>query len=483
MTNNLAHLLVTRAIDRPDMRIGVVDAQMDLRDAVRQAAGGARFIRESGVGDDDRVALVASNSTDYLVTWMACVLARIPVALINPTYPRELLDRMLAAFEPALVFTDLPAGSLGGEHALAPIASRSQWEPSDPTACPGLAADSLDIVSFMHTSGTTGVPKFCAQSHSYFLRMGRVIARVMCLTPDDRMLAPLPLFHINPMGIGLMGCLTAGADLLSMTKFSASGFWPTVHDQGVTALTLHAPPLEILKRATTPEQAAGHRVRTLFFADTSFMERYSIPQAVSVYGSTEAAGFSHVHEWRLGSDMPDDASRWGGMPRPDIEDRIDGDGYIFVREREPGTLFAGYFANGRLDPNRDEDGWFATGDLGRRDSSGALVFIERGAESIRVKGEFVPIAYVEERLSAIKQLTDYALWKRAGDLVDDEVVLYVVADDIPVDAIRAVSQGLPSFMRPAHVAHVAAIPRDAGAGKVQRRLLQDQQVLSWIPLA
>ena len=42
------------------------------------------------------------------------------------------------------------------------------------------------------------------------------------------MLAPLPLFHINPLGYGIIGALTAGADALTVSKFSASRFWPDV---------------------------------------------------------------------------------------------------------------------------------------------------------------------------------------------------------------------------------------------------------------
>ena len=148
----------------------------------------------------------------------------------------------------------------------------------------------------------------------------------------------------------------------------------------------------------------------------------------------------------------------------------------------PGTLFAGYFADGKLDPTRDADGWFATGDLGVRDESGGLRFLERAAESIRVKGEFVPIPFVEERLGSVSELVDLALWKKPGELVDDEVVLYAVADAVPVERIRAVAEELPAFMRPSHVALVRAIPRDAAAGKVQRRLLHGQEVLSWTTL-
>ena len=41
---------------------------------------------------------------------------------------------------------------------------------------PGLDRAALDLAGYMHTSGTTGTPKFCAQTHEYFLRLGRFIA-------------------------------------------------------------------------------------------------------------------------------------------------------------------------------------------------------------------------------------------------------------------------------------------------------------------
>ncbi|GIJ56312.1 AMP-binding protein [Virgisporangium aurantiacum] len=469
---NLSQLLIARAAERPDLRIGTVDRQLELSDALRRAAGGARALRDRGLRPGDRVAVVAPSSTDYLVVWMACLLAGTPVALVNPTYPEDLLATMLDHLDPAFVVTEVPD-------------TVADWPDLEVEASPGLDADRFDIASFMHTSGTTGVPKFCAQTHSYFLRLGRAVADALGLTAADRMLAPLPLFHINPLGYGIVGALTAGADALTVDRFSARGFWPAVREHGVTALALHAPPVEILKRSTTAADAAGHRVRTMFYADAEFVSRFGIPLAVSGYGSTEAAGVSHLHRWRLGDDIPANASRYGGLPRSDVDDRVV-DGQILVREREPGTLFAGYYAHGVLNSATDAEGWFATGDLGRRDSShgaaGGLVFLERAAESIRVKGEFVPIPFVEERFGTLAQLTDLALWKTPGDLVDDDAVLYVVAEPVPVDAIRAVAATLPGFMRPARVAQVRAIPRDAAAGKVQRRLLDGQEVLSWTAL-
>jgi crotonobetaine/carnitine-CoA ligase len=482
-TTNLAQLLLQRSSDRPDLRVGTIDDQMLLPDAVRIAAAGAQALQELGIRRDQRLAIVANNSTEYMLVWMACLLSGTPVALVNPTYPPELLAQMLERLDPAAVFTDLD--TLPATLRTLPLSTARAWSPVDPQSSPGLDAAPSDLASFMHTSGTTGVPKFCAQSHEYFLRLGSAMADALGLQAGDRMLAPLPLFHINPMGYGILGALWAGADALTVRKFSASGFWPAVREHGITALALHAPPVEILKRATTTADSGEHSVRTMFYADREFMSRFGIPVAVSGYGSTEAAGVSHLHRWSLAdeSEIPANASRFGGQTRSDVEDRLDDDGQIYVRETAPNTLFAGYFRDGAVDPNRDANGWFATGDLGRRDDEGGLVFLERAAESIRVKGEFVPIPYVEERLGTIDALTDLALWKKPGELVDDDVVLYVVADSVPLESIRDAVADLPVFMRPAHIARVATIPRDAAAGKVQRRLLHEQHVLSWTAMS
>ncbi len=556
---NLAELVCDRAGRRPGARFGIAGGRVPtLGQAVGQALGATGTLEEAGAGLGQRVALIGTTSNSYLRAWLALVLAGAEVALVNPDYPDELLAEMLAQLSPDAVLwvgreasssvapgavhldgSDLDRGALrlglgtSSEIRLSPGPDRLAEgpEPRKPDVtealealadAPGLGRGRFDVAGWMHTSGTTGVPKFCEQTHEYFLRLGRFIADSMCLSGADTVLAPLPMFHINPLGYGVVGGLTGGAEVLGVERFSASGFWPLVRETGTTVMILHAPPVEILKRATTAADAAGHRVSRVFFADAHFLETFGVPLGFSAYGSTEAGGLSHIWTWRQGERpaMAEGMSRYGGRSRHEVQWRVDdadpaasddavglaknrhgpmgvtvadtgtsggtgggsGAGEILVRADRPGVLFSGYRRAEGLDRPFDDDGWFATGDLGRVDDAGNLVFIERASESIRVKGEFVPIGYVEQRFASVDGIDDMAVWRRDSDLVDDEVVLYVTGESIPVEGIRAVSDGLPPFMRPAVAARVAEIPRDSGVGKVRRRLLANATVIEWADL-
>jgi crotonobetaine/carnitine-CoA ligase len=486
---NLAELILDRAARRPHARLGVAGAPMALADAVERARRVTASLLSAGLQPGCRVAVIGESSNAYVVAWLGLQLLGAEAALVNPAYPDELVGKMLDDLAPdAIAWVD--RSSLDGvclaAHRLdlsgaaegRVLVDGAAVVATPPETLPGLRRQPLDLAGYMHTSGTTGTPKFCAQSHEYFLRLGRFVADSLCLSAADTVFAPLPLFHINPLGYGVIGGLTGHADVLAWPRFSAGAFWPTVREAGVTALILHAPPVEIIKRATDRMAAGGHRVRVVFYADADFLERFGIPLAVSAYGSTEAGGLCHVWHWRAGDRpcLPEGMSRYGGRARHDVAWRVDDAGEIHVRGLRPGVLFSGYRKGAELDASLD-DGWFATGDLGRVDDAGNLVFIERRAESIRVKGEYVPIGYVEQRFAAVDGVEDVAVWRRSSDLVDDEIVLHVVGEPVPLDAIRAVASTLPPFMRPACVLRMAEIPRDSGVGKVRRRQLADMAPL------
>ena len=493
--NNLAELILERADRRAGARFGDVDDVMSLGDAVELARRATGQLQSAGIGVGHRAALIGETSTSYLLAWMTLQLAGVEAALINPSLPDELLGDMVADLDvDAVIWCERrPAKMLAptSVHLDASKLSRGFFYIDDrplseeAVSLGGASRRSEDVAGYMHTSGTTGKPKFCTQSHRYFLELGRFVADSMALSSADTVFAPLPMFHINPMGYGVVGGLTGGADVLATRRFSARRFWKTVKDEGVTVAFLHSPPVAVLNRATDENDAAGHRLRAVFLADEEFLNKFAVPMGFSAYGSTESGGLCHIWPWRLGDRCthPEGMSRFGGAPRRDVEWDLTDDGEILVRARRPHILSSGYRTASGTTALTDENGWFHTGDLGRRDENGHLVFIERKADSIRVKGEYVPIAFVEEAFAAIDEVQELALWRRDSDLVDQEPILYVVAsDNIPDDKIREVSQSLPRFMRPVAVVRVDALPRNEGVGKINRRRLETIDPLEVVEL-
>jgi acyl-CoA synthetase (AMP-forming)/AMP-acid ligase II len=484
--NNLAQLITSAARAVPNTAFGTFQQQDRLARVVERARAVADQLVETGLVRGDVVAVIGHNSGAYLVTWMATQFAGLQAALINPAYPDELLSAMLDDLAPrGVLWVGREPGALADRKEtqvdMAP-AWRGEITVLHTDSRHGAASGSgLDcgpeeISAYIHTSGTTGRPKFCALSHGYFLRLGRFFADTLALSPQDTVCAPLPLFHINPTGYGVLGALTAHAALLSTTKFSATDFWRDVKAHGVTALVLHAPPANLLKAKTTTQDAEGHQVRVGFLCDPAFLRQFKVPIGVGGYGSTEAGGLCHACLLRPDDeDIPaEGATHLAGRARHDFEHRIAEDGEIWVRGKHPQSLFAGYAKGGRIEPQADAEGWFHTGDRGRLDEFGRLVFVERISESIRVNGEYVPIDFVEGRLKQARSLGEFALWRVDSPSRGHDVVLYTTAADADPSHVRDALADLPKYMHPGQLIRIAQLPRDPGVGKIQRRLLNEQ---------
>lgn len=491
---NLAQLILNAAERSPRAVFGTDTVSAPLHLVVDTARRLAGEMAALGVRQGQIAAFVGVTSEHYLVMWMAAQLMGVRTALINPHYPSDLLGEMLSDLCPDAVicFDDSPEamGALGWPV----LDARNAWRgsivlasgrlsalPTDAgeAADWGLSREEAEIACYMHTSGTTGRPKFCGQSHAYFIKLGRYIADSMGYTRFDTVYAPLPMFHINPLGYGVVAGLTAGASVLGTRRFSAGSFWGTVKGIGATAVVLHGAPMKMLLKDTRPEDSAGHSIRTVFFASAEFLARFDIPIGSSVYGSTEAGGLCHFWHVRAGDRelTVEGPTHYAGKSRFDVEAMLSGDGEILVRERSPNTLFSGYLRNGALDASTDADGWFHTGDRGRMDEFGNLVFVERLSESIRVNGEYVPIEYVERVLESHAGLSDFAIWSRPDAVSGQRVVLWLTDLAPDIQRIASAIATLPKIMRPVEIIGIEQLPRDSGVSKVQRRRLASEPVL------
>lgn len=493
---NLAQLITSAARRSPRALFGTDTAAMPLAEALELARRLARQLGAAGLRRGSTVAFIGATSEHYLILWMASQLVGLRSALINPHYPQELLRDMLVDLRPdAVAFFDdqfaAPASpdwrqldarrawvgeiTLTGDSPL-PADGAHDGDPAEW----GMQCEGGDIASYMHTSGTSGRPKFCAQSHTYFIRLGRFIADSMGYTWRDVVYAPMPMFHINPLGYGVVAGLTAGASVFGTSRFAAGEFWRTVKRIGATAAVLHGTPLKMLLKDTTPQDSEGHPLRCVFFASQEFLSRFSVPMGITLYGSTEAGGLCHLWQLRPGDVEPaqEGPTQYAGRARFDMEAMLSDEGEILVRQLSENTLFSGYLRDGVIDPAVDAAGWFHTGDRGRIDSYGNLVFIERLSEAIRVNGEYVPIDYVERKLETEAALAEFALWSRPDEVSGQRPVLFVTDPGFDLARTTAVINTLPRIMRPVEILRIAALPRDTGVNKVQRRRLAGEPVLA-----
>lgn len=493
---NLSQLITSAARRSPQALYGTDQASRPLLDALELARKLARQLAASGLRRGSTIAFIGITSEHYLILWMAAQLMGVRTALINPHYPQELLRGMLEDLKPDAVATFDDTYGAPASPAWGPLDARRAWEGQvtltlpesakvSGTADEGDAAEwgarcaGSDIASWMHTSGTSGRPKFCAQSHTYFIRLGRFIADSMGYTWGDVVYAPMPMFHINPLGYGVVAGLTAGASTLGTARFSVAEFWSTVKRIGATAVVLHGTPLKMLLQQTSTQDSNGHRLRAAFFASQEFLSRFNVPMGMTLYGSTEAGGLCHIWHLRPGDADPatEGPTQYGGRVRFDMDCKLSDEGEILVKQLSEDTMFSGYLRDGVIDPSVDGEGWFHTGDRGRIDQYGNLVFIERLSEAIRVNGEYVPIDYVERQLEVEAGLTEFALWSRPDEVSGQRPVLYVTDENLDVAHTTTVIKSLPGIMRPVELLWIAALPRDTGVNKVQRRRLPDQSVL------
>lgn len=250
---NLAQLITSAAKRSPKALFGTDTVSKPLADALELARTLARQLGAQGLRRGSTVAFIGATSEHYLILWMASQLVGLRTALINPHYPQELLCEMLVDLRPEAVayFDDqfaAPASpdwrqldarrAWGGDVTLTPATAATAPAEGDPAEW-GAMCEGGEIASYMHTSGTSGRPKFCAQSHTYFIRLGRFIADSMGYTWQDVVYAPMPMFHINPLGYGVVAGLTAGTSVLGTARFTSAGFWNTVKRIGATAAVLH----------------------------------------------------------------------------------------------------------------------------------------------------------------------------------------------------------------------------------------------------
>jgi fatty-acyl-CoA synthase len=265
-----------------------------------------------------------------------------------------------------------------------------------------------DVAIIKYTSGTTGTPKGAMLSHRAILGAAKgTVEERFNLTSDDVLWSALPLFHIGGVAFAV-ACLWAGC------PYVHTGFFdPDVAiEQFIThKVTVSLPAFETIwlpvvdhPRWQEVDQACL-RIVTVVGTEQMLRElqsRHPKAPVLSCFGQTEACGYLSLVR---PTDSLDVRVTTGGYPLPGMEAKIThpetGETQLVhtlgeICYRGP-NAFEGYFREPELSASVwDDDGYFHTGDLGLMDEQGRITFRNRIKDMLKVGGENVAAAEVED---------------------------------------------------------------------------------------
>ena len=413
----------------------------------------ANWLIKQGIQKGDFVLIHLPNSTGFAVALHACTkigAVMIPSIIFDVA---EDLEYKLNFSDAKMVITDgnfypmferiLPKcpsvkdiviyrseEKIPGTHSWGDILAESS-----PDLAP-VEIDPLDTAQMLFTSGTTARPKGVVLTHANFLYIGEVCARSFSVTPDDRYLLILPLFHVNAQCISYFPCLTAGGSIVICEQFSASAFSPLIRRYNCTICSLVSATVRmILTQPETPLDGENKMWRcpyAIAITDEEWdtFERRFGTTLIDLYGLTETLAPCTIMpiwgEHRRGS---------VGWPNFGMEVKIVDDnrkevligetGEIAIKG-EPGiSLFKEYYKNPEATAQDLVDGWFYSGDFGKVDEDGYVYFIDRKKDVIQRAAENISAPEVERVIDEHPAVEECAVIA-VPDPIRDEAVMAIV---------------------------------------------------------
>jgi acyl-CoA synthetase (AMP-forming)/AMP-acid ligase II len=485
----LAHLLADSTSAEPAIIAEASAVEISYRSLTDQVESLAETLQRAGLRAGDVVAIVLPNGAELLVLFLALARAGMIATPLNPAYKADELRGLLSDLDPRAVIAagDNDAVAAGAAKLGVPIWSASS-DPSGTVRIGGIsrysagalgAPDVNDIALLLHTSGTEGRPKIVPLTHANLVGAAQRIATHYALTPADRSLVVMPLFH----GHGLIGAalatLASGGAVIVPPRFSASQFWESFRRHRASWYTAVPTIHEILLARADADGAPHSGARFIRSCSAALapivsaaLERRFGSAVVEAYGITEAS-----HQV-ASNPLPPRERRSGtvGFATGAEIAIIDPQGRHLpsrsageVVIRGPGVMHS-YRDNRAADAETFIDGWLRTGDMGFLDENGYLALTGRIKEMINRGGEKISPIEIENVLLAHPCVAAAAAFGvpdlKYGEEVEAAVVLRSVVTAQDLQAFC--NERLADFKVPKLIHVVSAIPKNA-MGKVQRR--------------
>ena len=470
----------------------------EFRRRVDALAGGLAAL---GIGAGDRVCILAQNDAAYLELYGACARRGAVAYPINWRLTGPEVARVVERAAPRLFVADASAsGVVAGWPSATP--SVAHWyqlgEPvaagftpfatlyrDDATEPAATGPD--DAFAAISTAAVDVVPRGAVLTHANLIAANLTAAACFGLTPADRYLLALPLFHITALGTALAHMQAGGASVV-VSRFDAEEAVRLIDRHGVTHVSDFPPVLSSLLDAA---DKLGSRLPSLrdvagLDAPATIQRLHETTGATfwTGFGQSETTGFvslQRVRDRPGAAGRPVPIARIGLVDDDDREVAVGTPGEIVVRGP---LVFQGYFSQPDVTAYTLRNGWHHTGDVGRLDAEGYLHYVGRKPEKELIKpgGENVYPAEVETVIAEMADVGGVCVYgvpdARWGEAVKAVVEVTAPGRYTAQQVADHVSSRIARFKRPHVVVFTDALPRTA-AGAVDR----DAVKRTWGPAA
>jgi malonyl-CoA/methylmalonyl-CoA synthetase len=484
--------LARPALRHPDGRT------VSYADVLNRSAQVAAVLRYLGIPAGARVSVQVDKCEDFLMLYLGCLRAGTPLVPINPSctvgevgyYVRDSGAEIFLCQPEHLAEVEGSARDAGARHvytfaldgeagSFQRLAAQAGASPDGPSA---RVNGQEPLAAILYTSGTTGAPKGAMLTHDNLVANTDALHSSWGWRADDVLLHALPLFHVHGLFVAATAALGMGAEMIFLPRLD-----PDLVVKYLPESTLFMGVPTMYHRLAqepriTPELCRSVRLfvsgsAPLSVADfTAFKERTG-HAILERYGMTETG--MNVSNPLEGERKPGKI----GFPLPGVEARLvdpetlmdagEGEvGEIWVRGR---NVFAGYFHAPEKTAESFVDGWFRTGDLGRRDADGYYEIVGRAKDLIITGGLNVYPAEVEQALGGIEGVEDVAVIGLPDPDWGEQVTAVIIprpGSQLTPEAVMTSARSLLApYKCPRRVELVDALPRNA-MGKVEKARLR-----------
>ncbi|MFF0818667.1 class I adenylate-forming enzyme family protein [Rhodococcus sp. NPDC003318] len=467
-------------------------------DIVARTAG---TLRDHGVTAGTAVHVALRNSPAFVATWLAVTRLGAWFVPVDPaSSPRDITNQIRRT-TPVVGICAVSRGQTyrAGAGDAVPVILEMREDATDvaahgplvlgaPVHTPVESIAPADRLAVMFTSGTTSEPKGVVLTQQNYSTVAETMADAVSLEARHRWLVSLPLFHANAQYYCIAPAIAVGASVALTHAFSASQWVRQAQELQVTHASLFASPIRmILARCASPAESLS--LEHVWFAQSLGKEHHEqFAQIVGcrprqLYGMTETvAAVTCDTSTPLRHDV---IGHPLGHRRVAVVDEITGNpaapgepGMLLVHGTRGADLFSSYLddpktTSSSFTDQADGTSWFRTGDLVATDPvTGALGFVGRADDVIKVSGENVSLTEVEAVLAQAPGVLEAAVLAEPDPIRDQVPVAYVVARQTtpPLDVTGLAdwaAANLPPASRPRKWHLIDELPRTS-VGKVRR---------------